>query len=80
MSPGLPEREPTTGPSIKQAIRRTLGFKALRSLRGMVDEIEREEAADRKALRALLIVLPAILLLAVAFFLWFRNTLSIQQF
>lgn len=80
MNTGLPEREPSTDRSIKQAVRRVLGFKALRSLRGMVDEIEREEAADRKALRALLIVLPAILLLAVAFFIWFRNTLSIQQF
>jgi cell division septal protein FtsQ len=69
-----------TESAIKQAIRRMLGFKAMRTLRGMVNEIEREETADRRVLRTLLIALPAILILAAAFFIWFRSTLSIQQF
>lgn len=80
MSNGLPEQGQQDGRPIKQAIRRALGFKAMRTLRSMVDEIEREEAADRKVLRTLLIVLPAVLILAAVFFIWFRNTLSVQQF
>jgi cell division septal protein FtsQ len=80
MSTGPQESGQIAETAIKQTIRRILGFKALRTLRGMVDEIEREETADRRVLRRLLIALPAVLILAAAFFIWFRSTMSIQQF
>jgi hypothetical protein len=48
----------------RRIIRRIWAFRALRKMRGMVDEIEREEATDRKLLRILWIVLPLILMLA----------------
>jgi hypothetical protein len=48
----------------RRIIRRILAFKALRKMRVMVDEIEQEEATDKKLLRILWIALPLILILA----------------
>lgn len=56
----------------RRIIRRIWAFKALRKMRDMVDEIEREEATDRKLLVILWIALPLILLLA-AIFVYFHK-------
>jgi hypothetical protein len=48
----------------RRIIRRVWAFKALRKMRAMVDDIEQQEATDKKLLRAALwIVLPLILAL-----------------
>ncbi len=52
----------------RRIIRRILTFKALRKMRAMVDEIEREEATDKKLLRVLWIALPLTLALCAVFF------------
>lgn len=80
MNTGDSRQENERGNPIGNAIRRILGFKALRTMRTMVNEIEQEEAADKKTLRILLIMLPVIMILAAALFLWFRHSVSIQQF
>jgi hypothetical protein len=51
----------------RRIIRRIWAFKALRRMREMVDDIEREEATDKKLLRILWIVLPLMLALAAIF-------------
>jgi hypothetical protein len=51
----------------RRIIRRILAFKALRKMRVMVEEIEQEEATDKKLLRILWVVLPLILALAAIF-------------
>jgi hypothetical protein len=48
----------------RRIIRRIWAFRALRKMRGVVDEIEQEEATDKKLLRVLWIVLALILALA----------------
>jgi hypothetical protein len=70
--------EQTSQPTVKDAIRRALGFKALRTMRNMVDEIEREDMADKKLLRALLIALPLILLLVAIFVYFYSTTATVQ--
>jgi hypothetical protein len=50
---------------IEENVRRTVGLRALKVVRGIVDEIEREEAARRKLLRAYWAYGWIILLLAV---------------
>jgi hypothetical protein len=49
---------------IEENVRRTVGLHALKEVRGIVDEIEREEAARRKLLRAYMAYGWIILLLA----------------
>jgi hypothetical protein len=56
----------------RRIIRRIWAFKALRKMRGMVDEIEQEEATDKKLLRILWLVLALILVLAVIFVYWHK--------
>jgi hypothetical protein len=48
----------------RRIIRRIWAFRALRKMRGMADEDEREEAFDKKLLQVMLIVLPLILVFA----------------
>lgn len=78
MNTGTTKHQQTSDSPIKDAIRRVLGFKALRTMRGMVDEIEREEATDRKLLRAFLIALPVILALAAAVIYFYSSTITVQ--
>jgi hypothetical protein len=68
----------TSQPSIKDAIRRALGFKALRTMRNMVDEIEREDLTDKKLLQALLITLPLILVLVVILIYFYSSSIIVQ--
>jgi hypothetical protein len=62
----------------RRILRRILSSNAVQRMRRMVDEIEREEATDKKTLRTLAIVLPILLIIAALLFIWFRHSVSIQ--
>jgi high-affinity K+ transport system ATPase subunit B len=62
----------------RRILRRILSSNAVQRMRSMVDEFEREETTDKKLLRILLIMLPILLIIAAALFIWFRHSVSIQ--